>query len=53
MARMLAYDPAQRITAQEALSHEYFTKGPKPSPNVFVPPVSACDVLTAGCVECL
>uniref|UniRef100_A0A7S0RU18 Cyclin-dependent kinase 8 n=1 Tax=Chlamydomonas leiostraca TaxID=1034604 RepID=A0A7S0RU18_9CHLO len=38
LARMLAYDPAQRISAEEALGHEYFTRGPRPSANVFAPP---------------
>lgn len=42
LARMLAYDPAQRISAEEALGHEYFTRGPRPSANVFAPPVSVC-----------
>lgn len=45
MARMLAYDPEQRISAEEALGHEYFTKGPRPSANVFVAPVGV------GCWE--
>jgi len=30
LARMLDYDPAQRITASDALSHQYFKESPPP-----------------------
>ncbi|KAK3819631.1 MAG: kinase-like domain-containing protein [Benniella sp.] len=36
MSRMLTYDPAKRITAEEALQHPYFTEAPPPKhPSMF------------------
>ena len=35
MQRMLTMDPQQRITAGEALAHDYFNQDPKPMPDVF------------------
>ena len=35
LCRLLTYDPQQRITAIEALSHDYFKEYPKPSPNIY------------------
>lgn len=32
---LLTYDPQQRITAEQALQHKYFTTGEKPSMNCF------------------
>lgn len=34
--QMLEYDPLKRITAEDALRHEYFQEDPKPGPNAFV-----------------
>eukprot|EP00877_Chromochloris_zofingiensis_P012839 jgi/Chrzof1/7809/Cz02g37110.t1 len=36
MQQMLEYDPLKRITAEDALRHEYFQEDPKPGPNAFV-----------------
>jgi len=33
--RMLDFDPVRRITAEEALSHKFFTDSPSPQDNVF------------------
>lgn len=33
---MLAYDPARRITAEDALNHPYFREDPRPDPNAFL-----------------
>lgn len=30
LASLLEYDPAKRITAEKALSHQYFQEDPKP-----------------------
>jgi serine/threonine protein kinase len=35
LLKMLAYDPGQRITAEQALAHPYFREDPKPMANVF------------------
>eukprot|EP01098_Paradermamoeba_levis_P007181 TRINITY_DN2975_c0_g1_i3.p1 TRINITY_DN2975_c0_g1~~TRINITY_DN2975_c0_g1_i3.p1 ORF type:complete len:317 (+),score=61.55 TRINITY_DN2975_c0_g1_i3:385-1335(+) len=35
--RMLTYDPAKRITAQEALKHPYFFESPKPQDPALMP----------------
>ncbi|KAI9138268.1 kinase-like domain-containing protein [Paraphysoderma sedebokerense] len=36
LSKMLAYDPEQRITAEEALKHPYFTESPLPKdPSLF------------------
>ncbi|RKP06153.1 kinase-like domain-containing protein, partial [Thamnocephalis sphaerospora] len=36
LSRLLAYDPAQRITAEEALKHPYFSEHPPPQhPDLF------------------
>ncbi|KAI8325741.1 Pkinase-domain-containing protein [Martensiomyces pterosporus] len=36
LARMLAFDPKQRITAEEALGHPYFSENPPPKdPSMF------------------
>mmetsp|Transcript_25620 Transcript_25620/g.55802 ORF Transcript_25620/g.55802 Transcript_25620/m.55802 type:complete len:460 (+) Transcript_25620:120-1499(+) len=40
LARMLDYNPATRITAEEALQHPYFTADPRPNANVFVLPAT-------------
>jgi hypothetical protein len=37
MDRMLDYNPSRRITAEEALRHEYWQQDPVPGPNCFVP----------------
>ena len=34
---MLTYDPKQRITAQEALDHPYFTEKPLPTHPSMMP----------------
>jgi cyclin-dependent kinase 8/11 len=34
---MLDYNPMRRITADEALRHEYWQQEPVPGPNCFVP----------------
>lgn len=39
LARMLDYDPATRISAADALRHEYWAKAPVAGPNAFMPPV--------------
>ena len=36
--RMLDYNPMRRITAEEALQHEYWQQEPAPGPNCFAPP---------------
>lgn len=33
---MLAYDPARRITAEDALNHPYFREEPRADPNAFL-----------------
>ncbi|MEW5310615.1 MAG: hypothetical protein WDW38_002396 [Sanguina aurantia] len=38
--RMLDYNPHTRITAEEALQHEWFKQDPLPGPNAFRPPAS-------------
>ncbi|MEW5302446.1 MAG: hypothetical protein WDW36_005232 [Sanguina aurantia] len=38
--RMLDYNPHTRITAEEALQHEWFKQDPLPGPNAFRPPGS-------------
>lgn len=35
LSSMLIYDPLKRITAEEALQHQYFKEEPKPDKNVF------------------
>lgn len=35
LSRLLEYDPAKRLTANDALLHPYFTEAPKVSQNVF------------------
>ena len=35
LARLLAYDPHQRLTAREALTHSWWTEEPMPHPNAF------------------
>ena len=37
LSRMLEYDPRKRITAAQALEHEYFKMEPLPGRNAFVP----------------
>jgi cyclin-dependent kinase 7 len=37
LKRMMAYSPAARITAAEALAHPFFTKGAKPAPIESLP----------------
>jgi cyclin-dependent kinase 8/11 len=34
---MLEYDPAKRITAAQALEHEYFRTDPVPGRNALIP----------------
>lgn len=36
LSGLLAYDPAQRLTAQQALAHEWFTTPPLPGRNALV-----------------
>ena len=36
LSRMLEYNPAFRMTAQEALQHEWFREEPLPGMNAFV-----------------
>lgn len=46
LSRLLTYDPEQRITAEEALEHPYFTESPAPAhPESFAsfPSVAAGD----------
>lgn len=38
LAKMLEYDPRKRITAAQALEHEYFRMEPLPGRNALVPP---------------
>ncbi|RUP50290.1 kinase-like domain-containing protein, partial [Jimgerdemannia flammicorona] len=35
LSMMLEYDPARRITAEDALNHQYFLEDPKPAMNSF------------------
>lgn len=35
--RFLTYDPKRRITAEEAMNHEWFTEDPKPTPPEMFP----------------
>lgn len=36
LSRLLTYDPAKRITAEEALKHPYFNESPAPKdPSLF------------------
>lgn len=37
LTKLLAYDPAQRISAQEALQHPWFQENPKPKPKELMP----------------
>ncbi|KAH9538839.1 hypothetical protein CY35_15G027700 [Sphagnum magellanicum] len=37
LSRMLEYDPAKRITAAQALEHEYFRTDPVPGRNALIP----------------
>lgn len=37
LTRMLAYDPKQRISAKEALEHEYFSESPAPKHQDMMP----------------
>lgn len=37
LSRMLEYDPTKRITAAQALEHEYFRAEPVPGRNALVP----------------
>ncbi len=37
LEKMLTYDPARRITAEEALRHYYFKNMPRPSPPEKLP----------------
>lgn len=41
LARMLEYNPASRITAQEALRHAYFAEAPPPTPPSQMPAFDA------------
>ncbi len=41
LGRMLAFDPARRITAREALSHAYFASGPPPTEPAQLPRTTA------------
>ena len=36
LERMLVYDPAKRITAEEALAHPYFREEPLPAPSALI-----------------
>ena len=37
LSRLLAYDPKDRITADEAMSHSYFKEHPLPTPKTMMP----------------
>lgn len=37
MLKLLTYDPAKRITADQALKHAYFKQNPKPTPQALMP----------------
>ncbi|ETV96626.1 CMGC/CDK protein kinase [Aphanomyces invadans] len=37
MQKLLTLDPAQRISAKDALNHEYFTESPPPKPTHLMP----------------
>lgn len=37
LSRLLAYDPKQRISAQDALAHEYFREAPAPKAQEMMP----------------
>ncbi|CDP04594.1 unnamed protein product [Coffea canephora] len=39
LSKMLEYDPRKRITAAQALEHEYFRMEPLPGRNALVPPL--------------
>lgn len=46
LSKMLEYDPIKRITAAQALEHEYFRNDPIPGRNSLVPANSADKVIT-------
>lgn len=37
LSRLLALNPAARISAKEALEHEWFREGPLPAPRGIMP----------------
>jgi serine/threonine protein kinase len=37
LSKMVRFDPAQRITAEQALQHRFFTKGAAPTPPARLP----------------
>lgn len=37
LSRLLALNPAARISAKEALDHDWFREGPLPAPRALMP----------------
>eukprot|EP00898_Chlorokybus_atmophyticus_P009082 jgi/Chlat1/9175/Chrsp97S08449 len=41
LVKMIEYDPSRRITAAQAMEHEYFSQEPLPGRNAFVAPMGS------------